>query len=89
MKNPVINDLLTKNRAEPDPAKRKANAEEVNREFGKQCWILPTTCAIWGIPAKAKVEGIGETTFPASTDKVRDGAGFPGQVWLNNVWIKQ
>lgn len=89
LNDPVINDLLTKNRAEPDPAKRKTYAQDVNREFGKECWILPTTYTIWGVPAKASVKGIGQATFPGGTGKLRDGAGFPGQVWFNNVWIQQ
>ena len=89
LKDPVINDVLAKNRAEPDPAKRKEYAEEVNQEFAKQCWILPTAWTIWGVPAKANIQGIGQATFPGGTGKLRDGAGFPGQVWFNNVWLKQ
>ena len=29
-------------------AKRKTLAEDINRQFAKECWILPTSWTIWG-----------------------------------------
>ena len=80
---------MAKNRAEPDPAKRKEYAA-AGEPGVRQAVLDPADgWVIWGIPAKANVQGIGEATFPGGTGKLRDGAGFPGQVWFNNVWIKQ
>lgn len=89
LKDPVIDDLLNKQRSELDPAKRKALAEDINRQFAKECWVLPTSWAIWGIAHNGSVAGIGQLAQPDGSGKiVRDGAGFPGQVWLTGVWKK-
>jgi ABC-type transport system substrate-binding protein len=90
LNDPIINQLQNDARSNPDPAKVTADAEAVNREFAKQCWIIPWAWVIWGITSKPTVQGIGTTTFPAGqTGTVKDGAGFPGQVWFDNVWLKQ
>ncbi len=41
LNDPVINDLLDEARSEPDPARRNELAQEINRQFGRECWILP------------------------------------------------
>jgi ABC-type transport system substrate-binding protein len=90
MKDPVIDQLLDDARTNPDPAATKKDAEDANREFAKQCWLIPWARTIWGITSKPAVQGIGTTTFPAGAPGVvRDGAGFPGQVWFDNVWLKR
>ncbi len=89
LKDPVIDDLLAKQRSELDTVKRKGLAEDINRQFAKECWILPTSWAIWGIAHNGSIAGIGQLTQPDGSGKlVRDGAGFPGQVWLTGVWKK-
>ena len=89
LKDPVIDDLLNKQRSELDAAKRKTLAEDINRQFAKECWILPTSWAIWGVAQNGSIGGIGQLTQPDGSGKlVRDGAGFPGQVWLTGVWKK-
>jgi peptide/nickel transport system substrate-binding protein len=90
LKDPVIDRLLDDAHSNPDPAARKADAEQVNRQFAKQCWIIPTVWTEWGIVLKPKVQGEGTTTFPAGAPGiVQDGAGFPGQLWWQQVWLKQ
>ncbi len=89
LKDPVIDQLLAKNRSEPDPAKREQYADQVNQEFAKQCWIIPTRWVIWGIPGKPSIQGIGQSTFPGGKGLLADGAGFPGQVWFNSIWVKK
>jgi ABC-type transport system substrate-binding protein len=42
LRDPVIDDLLAQARSETDAAKLTAIAEDINREFGKECWIIPT-----------------------------------------------
>jgi ABC-type transport system substrate-binding protein len=87
--DPVINDLLDRNRSEADPAKKREYGEAVNRRFAEQCWVIPTTWAVWGVVGEPDIRGIGETTFPDSTDRVRDGAGFAGQIWFHQIWRDQ
>lgn len=89
LKDPVIDDLLTKQRSELDPAKRQQYAADINRQFAKECWLLPTSWAIWGVAHNGSIGGIGTLLQPDGSGKiVRDGAGFPGQVWLTGVWKK-
>jgi peptide/nickel transport system substrate-binding protein len=89
MKDPVIDEKLDAARAEADPAKAKTLAEDVNRQFAKECWLIPTTWAIWGLVGSPKIQGIGTSTFGDGETILRDGAGFPGQVWFKNVWLEQ
>jgi ABC-type transport system substrate-binding protein len=90
MKDPVIDQALNDAHQNPDAATNKADAETVNKEFAKQCWLLPLYWAIWGIAAKSNVQGIGAGTFPAGQPgTLLDGQGFPGQVWWQQVGLKQ
>ena len=52
LNDPVINDLLDQARSETDPAKEKDLAQQINREFAKQCWIMPLYWTTWGIVMK-------------------------------------
>jgi ABC-type transport system substrate-binding protein len=89
MRDPVIDEALDTARGEPDLAKQKVLAESVNQQFAKECWLIPTTWTIWGLVGTPKLQGIGQATFPDGETIMRDGAGFPGQVWFNNVWLEQ
>jgi peptide/nickel transport system substrate-binding protein len=89
VKDPVIDDLLDKARVEADLAKRKADAEAINREFAKQCWAIPVYWTIWGIPHKASVVGIDQLTFPDNTTLIGLGNGFPGQFPMTTIWFKK
>jgi len=87
LNDPVINDLLQTQRSELDPAKRQAIAEDINRQFAKECWILPTSWTIWGIAQDGTIGGL--STFKApdgSGATLRDGVYFPGQVWLTQAY---
>ena len=86
LNDPVINDLLDKARTETDVDARRDDAEQINREFAKECWILPLWFTKWGIIHNTSVEGIGTTPQATGTGVLRDGAGFPGQVWLQGVF---
>jgi peptide/nickel transport system substrate-binding protein len=91
MKDPVITELLDKARSETDPDARRGYAEDVNRRFAEQCWMLPFNWTIWGMPHKPSVQGIGQSPIPDAPEGVynRDGAGFPGQVWTPTLWVQQ
>jgi peptide/nickel transport system substrate-binding protein len=89
VKDPVIDDLLDKARVESDLAKRKSYAEDINREFAKQCWAIPLYWEIWGIAHKASVVGIDQLTFPDNTTLIGLGNGFPGQFPMTTIWLKK
>lgn len=85
--DPVIDNLLQTGRSEMDPAKRQSIAEDINRQFAKECWLLPTAWTIWGIASNGKIGGLGTFKMPdGSGATVRDGVYFPGQVWLTQAY---
>ena len=88
IRDPKLDSLLDQARSEADPVKRTAIAEDINREFGKECHFLPIAWTIWGVPHAAKVHGFQTTTAPDGTI-VLDGAGFSGSFWLNSIWVEQ
>ncbi len=87
LNDPVINGLLDQSRTETDPDVRRGLAEDVNRQFAKECWILPLWYTKWGIIHVPEVQGIGTTPQPNGTGILRDGPGFPGQIWLQGVFL--
>jgi len=85
--DPVIDGLLEQQRSELDPVKRQSIAEDINRQFAKECWILPISWTIWGIASNGKIGGLGTFQMPdGSGTTVRDGVFFPGQVWLTQAY---
>jgi peptide/nickel transport system substrate-binding protein len=86
LNDPVINDLLDQARETEDADERRALAEDINREFAEQCWILPTSYTTWGIIMDPAVQNIGRDPLPDHDGFAADGAGFPGQVWLGSVF---
>jgi peptide/nickel transport system substrate-binding protein len=84
--DPVINDLLEKQRSELDPDVRRQYAEDINRQFASECWIVPLQYTVWGIIGEPTIEGIGSAPHAAG-GFLRDGAGFPGQVWMSAVHL--
>jgi ABC-type transport system substrate-binding protein len=89
LNDPVINDLLDEARSEPDAARRVELAEEINRQFARECWILPTSWTTWGIIMDPSVQNIGRDPLPDGEGSAADGAGFPGQVWLTSVFVSE
>jgi ABC-type transport system substrate-binding protein len=87
LNDPVINDLLDQSRTEADTDARRGIAEEINRQFAKECWIIPTSFTKWGVIHEDNVHGIGQFELPDGGGTVRDGAGFPGQVWLTAAFV--
>ena len=87
LNDPVINELLGRVRVETDPAARIAMAQEINRQFGEECWILPWSWATWGIIMDPSVQNVGRDPLPDGEGTLLDSAGFPGQVWLASVFL--
>ena len=53
-----------------------------------ECFIIPTSFTTWGVISRPGVEGIATLEQPdGQGGYVRDGAGFPGQVWLTEVFL--
>jgi ABC-type transport system substrate-binding protein len=88
VRDPVLDQLLDDAHTNPDLAASKKDAEDVNREFAKQCWLIPQWWVAWGIVSKPNVQGIGAATFPGGTGKLYDGQSFPGQIWWQQVFLK-
>jgi ABC-type transport system substrate-binding protein len=90
MKDPMIDQLLDDAHTNPDLSAGTKDADEINRQFAKECWIIPLWWVIWGIATKPNVQGIGTATFPApATGTLYDGQSFPGQIWWQQVYLKQ
>jgi peptide/nickel transport system substrate-binding protein len=88
MKDPVIDAALNTARTNPDPAAQTKAAEDANREFAKQCWIIPELWNIWGIVSTPKVHGIATSaTLPDGKTLRGDGEGKSGQIQLSAVWV--
>jgi peptide/nickel transport system substrate-binding protein len=83
--DPVINKAMEDGRSNPDPAKRRADYEAVNREFAKQVYGSWGSWVDWVVPTDPRVHGIdnlplpdGEAPFPGLT------SGFdPAGLWLS------
>lgn len=89
LRDPEIDSLLEQARSEFDPEVRKALAEDINRRFAEQCFTIPTTSTQWGVFYDPAVQNIGRSPLPDGDGFMRDGAGFPGQVWLTATFVNQ
>jgi peptide/nickel transport system substrate-binding protein len=88
--DPEVDRLLEESRSELDPAARTAIAEDLNRRFASECFIIPTSYTKWGVIHNTTVQGISTMAQPDGEGGfVRDGAGFPGQVWLTPVFVSE
>lgn len=85
--DPVINENLDLARSEADPEVRKGYAEAINKQFAKECYILPINYTDWGVMMKPSVHGVANTPLATGDGKVRDAAGFPGQIYFNAVFL--
>ncbi len=81
-----LSELLELSRSEADPAVRQGYAEEANQIFASECYIIPTSYTKWAVISNPAVQGIGGTPQADGDGFLRDGAGFPGQVWLTAVF---
>ena len=86
--DPKVDADLSIARSDPDPAKRQAAAEDINRVFAKNCYQIPNSWTLWGTPHKTSVKGLGDWLLPDGA-KSRDGAGFSGQFWVTTLWVKK
>jgi peptide/nickel transport system substrate-binding protein len=87
LNDPVINELLEKARSEANPNVRRGYAEDMNRRFASECFVIPTSQTQWGIFFDTSVQNLGRQPTPGGSTFARDGAGFPGQVFLSAVFL--
>ena len=88
LRDPEIDKNLDLARTSSDPAEQQKAAEDINRRMASQCYSIPTAWTLWGTPHKKKVQGFNTTQMPdGSGTTTQDGAGFPGQFWMNSIWI--
>jgi peptide/nickel transport system substrate-binding protein len=85
--DPVINKDLNDGRSEPNPVKRKAIYEDLNREFAKKLWNLWGTWVQWTIASQSKIHMVGGPQgppFPSGAQEYRGLAvGHPVyQMWV-------
>jgi ABC-type transport system substrate-binding protein len=83
--DPKVDSDLSIARSDPDPAKRQAAAEDINRTFATHCYQIPLLWGPTGIPHKPTVMNLQTMTTP-------DGAtilGIDGEHYLTNVWVKK
>ena len=80
LNDPQVDADLAETRSNPDPAKRQAAAEDVNRIFAKNCYQIPLSWAIWGTSFKNDVKGISEAKAPDGTPYFEAGATSNGGV---------
>jgi peptide/nickel transport system substrate-binding protein len=83
-KDPVIDKALDTIKSNPDPAARKAAAEEVNKEFGSQVWNLWLAWALWGIIQQPYVNGVPDNKLPDGTEGL--GLAYQGLHNVNQLW---
>ena len=88
IKDPQIDALLDKNRAETDPAKKQGYAEEVNKIFADQCYNLWGSWDIWGIAHKPTVHGVENFTLPDGKTS-QFGQGIAGTFYPMTLWAGQ
>jgi peptide/nickel transport system substrate-binding protein len=88
LRDPEIDRLLEASRSELDENVRRGYAEDINRRFASECYILPTGWTKWGVIHDPRVQNIGRSPVPFAEDAyLLDGAGFPGQVWLTGAFL--
>lgn len=86
LKDAEVDRLLEVARSGATAEERLAAAEDLNRRFASECFIIPTSFTKWGVVSSIDVQGIGRTPQADGQGTLRDGAGFPGQVWLTSVF---
>jgi peptide/nickel transport system substrate-binding protein len=86
IRDPIVDSNLAIARSDPDPAKRQAAAEAVNRQMAKECYQIPYSHTLWGTMHKTAIQGLGEATLPDGT-VARDGTDFGGWFSTSSLWL--
>jgi peptide/nickel transport system substrate-binding protein len=87
MRDPVIDDLLDRNREETDPAVKAGYAEEINRRIAEECWMVPTQWVVWGIASAADVYGAESDLVPGTDVPLAPSQATPGVINTATLWV--
>ena len=85
IKDKVIDKDLDEGRSEPDPAKRNAIYQNLNREFAKEDWNVWSWAAIWAVAERPNVHGVLGPNLPdgsAPSTELYDGHSLLG-MWMS------
>ena len=83
-KDPVIDEAFDTILTNPDPAARKAAAEDINKEFGAQVWNWWLAWVLWGIVQQPYVNGVQHDQLPDGSEGI--GLAFLGVHNMNQMW---
>ena len=83
-KDPKIDAALDTIKSNPDPAARKAAAEDVNKEFGSQVYNMWLQWVLWGIISQPYVHGVQANKLPDGSQGI--GLAFLGVHNMNQMW---
>ena len=75
---------LTTIKTNPDPAARKAAAEQVNKIFGEKVYNWWDYWTLWGILSQPYVNGVQRNILPDGTKGI--GLAFAGRHQVNEMW---
>jgi peptide/nickel transport system substrate-binding protein len=82
--DPVIDKSFDTIKSNPDPAARKAAAEDINKEFGAKVWNIWLAWVLWAIIQQPYVNGVQDNKLPDGTDGI--GLAFLGLHNINQMW---
>ena len=83
-KDPKIDAAFDIIGSNPDPAARKAAAEDVNREFGAQVYNMWLSWVLWAIISQPYVHGVQANKLPDGSQGI--GLAFLGVHNMNQMW---
>ncbi len=87
--DPEIDRLLDEGRSEPDPAKRKAIYEDLNRQFGSEVWSAWSSWTTWRISSQPSVYGYTLDTLPKLPDGSDPFTGLATGFPTMGLWVTQ
>jgi ABC-type transport system substrate-binding protein len=84
LRDQVIDENLDLARGEPDPAKRQEYAANINRQMAQECYSIPGSHTLWGIPHQPAVRGLEPGTLPDGAT-TQDSGGFfeVARLWID------
>ncbi len=83
-KDPDMDAQLNILKTNPEPAARKAAAEQVNKIFGEKVYNWWNSWALWGIITQPYVNGVEAHTLPDGSKGI--GLAFAGRHQVNQMW---
>jgi peptide/nickel transport system substrate-binding protein len=90
LNDPQVDADLSTARSDPDPAKRKAAAEDINRTFAKQCYQIPLSWTIWATASAPNVKGFNEATAPDGAPLLEPNATNAGGIMPTaSLWVEK